>query len=144
MTRNRKLSQPTSVNQVFLCNKYFATHSIITHCDTVSIYHRSIMKQFIYFWVIYSWTSKVIFRVKWLLLELFIIIVKWLWKWQFIWHFIGHKYKWKSKQWRRYNSTFTKKGKRTENKSVQKIDGISKNKAGKHNISTTGSTSNPL
>ena len=37
-----------------------------------------------------------------------------------------------------------KRGKRTENKSVQKIDRISKNKAGKHNISTTGSTSNPL
>ena len=35
-----------------------------------------------------------------------------------------------------------KKGKRTENKSGQKIDGISKNKAGKHNISTTGITSN--
>ena len=37
-----------------------------------------------------------------------------------------------------------KRGKRTENKSVQKIDGISKNKAGKHIISTNGSTSNPL
>ena len=37
-----------------------------------------------------------------------------------------------------------KRGKRTENKSVHKIDGISKNKAGKHNISTTGGTSNPL
>ena len=37
-----------------------------------------------------------------------------------------------------------KRGKRTQNKSEQKIDGISKNKAGKHNISTTGSTSNPL
>ena len=37
-----------------------------------------------------------------------------------------------------------KRGKRTENKSVQKIDGISKNQAGKHNISTTSGTSNPL
>ena len=37
-----------------------------------------------------------------------------------------------------------KRGKRTENKSVQKIDGISKNQAGKQNNSTTGSTSNPL
>ena len=37
-----------------------------------------------------------------------------------------------------------KRGKGTENKSVQKIDGISRNQAGKHNISTTGSTSNPL
>ena len=37
-----------------------------------------------------------------------------------------------------------KRGKRTENKSVQKIDRISKNQAGKHNISTTSSTSNPL
>ena len=34
-----------------------------------------------------------------------------------------------------------KRGKRTENKSVQKIDGISRNQAGKH---TTGGTSNPL
>ena len=37
-----------------------------------------------------------------------------------------------------------KRGKRTENKSVQKIDGISRNQAGKHKISTTGGTSNPL
>ena len=37
-----------------------------------------------------------------------------------------------------------KRGKRTENKSVQKIQGISRNQAGKHNISTTGGTSNPL
>ena len=37
-----------------------------------------------------------------------------------------------------------KRGERTENKSVQKIDGICKNQAGKHNISTTSSTSNPL
>ena len=37
-----------------------------------------------------------------------------------------------------------KRGKRTENESVQKIYGISRNQAGKHNISTTGSTSNPL
>ena len=37
-----------------------------------------------------------------------------------------------------------KTGKRTEKKSVQKIDGISRNQAGKHNISTTGGTSNPL
>ena len=37
-----------------------------------------------------------------------------------------------------------KRGKRTENKLEQKIDRISRNQAGKHNISTTGSTSNPL
>ena len=37
-----------------------------------------------------------------------------------------------------------KRGKRTENKSVQKIDGIIKNQTGKDNIFTTGSTSNPL
>ena len=37
-----------------------------------------------------------------------------------------------------------KRGKRTENKLVQKIDRISRNQAGKHNISTTGGTSNPL
>ena len=37
-----------------------------------------------------------------------------------------------------------KRGKRTENKSVQIKDGISKNQAGKHNISTTSGTSNPL
>ena len=112
ITRNRKLCQPTSANHVFLCNKYFATYSIITHFDTVSIYYGSIMKQFTYFWVIYNWTSKEIFRVKWLLLKLFIIIVKWLWKQQFIWHFIGHKYKSKWKRSRRYNSAFTKKGKK--------------------------------
>ena len=37
-----------------------------------------------------------------------------------------------------------KRGKKTENKSVQKIDRISRNQAGKHNISTTGGSSNPL
>ena len=37
-----------------------------------------------------------------------------------------------------------KRGKRTENKSIQKIDGISKNQPGKHDFSTTGGTSNPL
>ena len=35
-----------------------------------------------------------------------------------------------------------KRGKTTGNKSVQKLEGISKNEAGQHNISTT--TSNPL
>ena len=42
------------------------------------------------------------------------------------------------------NPPSPKRGKRTENKSVQKIDRISRNQAGKHDISTTGSTSNPL
>ena len=37
-----------------------------------------------------------------------------------------------------------KRGKRTKNKSVQKIDRISRNQAGKRNISTTSGTSNPL
>ena len=37
-----------------------------------------------------------------------------------------------------------KRGKMTENKSLQKLEGISKNQAGQHNISTTTSTSNPL
>ena len=112
MMRNRKLSQPTSVNHIFFFKTYFTTDSIITHCDTVSIYYGSITKQLTYFWKIYSWTSKEIFRVKRWLLKLFIIIVKWLWKQQFIWHFIRHKYKWKSKWWRRYNSAFTEKGKK--------------------------------
>ena len=37
-----------------------------------------------------------------------------------------------------------KRGKRTENKSVQKIDRIIKKQTGKENIFTTGGTSNPL
>ena len=37
-----------------------------------------------------------------------------------------------------------KREKRTENKSVQKIDRIIKNQTGKENIFTTGGTSNPL
>ena len=79
MTRNRKLSQPTSVNHVFLFNTYFTTYSIITHCYTVSIYYGSITKQ-------------------------------------------------------------KKDRKQISTKNRRNI----KNQAGKHNISTTSSTSNPL
>ena len=97
---------------------FFPIHTLppiqLLHIVIRYLYYGSITKQLTYFWEIYSWTSNEIFRVKWWLLKLFIIIIKWLWKWQFIWHFIGHKYKWKSKSqwWWRYNSAFTEKGKK--------------------------------
>ena len=142
MTRNRKLSQPTSVNHIFLFNTHFTTDSIITHCDL------SIMDQLPNnLPTSERFTAEQVRKLLGLNDD------------------YSNSSSSSSSDCENDNLSdissnintnesqsdeediippSPKRGKRTENKSVQKIDGISKNQAGKHNISTTSSTSNPL